>query len=158
MNKLHGFFQEKKRDNGETFFTLTDEAPRWLLEAVRDAHQGTIPNDWIWAECAAACEAIDSWGPKFEDDIVNYADSRVDVYTKELYQWAADFCLTTTWANAEEEATEIGFAVGETIGEFLGRIAEPGTPLKMEFIIRSVQYCAIRYIADVMVNAAKENS
>ena len=48
------------RADGETFTTLADDAPAWLQEAVREAHQGDLPNDWVYAECRAAAEAFDA--------------------------------------------------------------------------------------------------
>lgn len=138
MTSIASYFDNTKtRDSGERFVTLNDDAPDWLQSAVRDA-QGTFPNDWIYAECLAAVEAFDS-GDFDEDYIHEHADGRVDVYTRELYQWAADMCLTDTWANAEEEAKELG-----------------GAEASIEQRLTSIQYCAIRYIAEVMLNACKD--
>jgi hypothetical protein len=138
MTSIASYFDDTKtRDNGEYFVHLKDDAPEWLSDAVRDAHQGTLPNDWIYAECLAAVEAFD-FGDFDEDYIHEHADGRVDVYTRELYQWAADMCLTDTWANAEAEAAEMGL-VEET-----------------EKRLAVIQYCAIRYIAEAMLNACKD--
>lgn len=123
---------------GEPFTTLKDDAPPWLKEAVREAHQGDLPLDWIYAECAAAAEAIDAGDLDLadaDDDVHAHADSRVDVYTKQLYQWAADHCLTDTWASAEQEARDMGL------------------PEETEQRIRAIQYAAVRHVADVMKQA-----
>lgn len=140
---IASYFKSGTRDNGERFVTLTDERPEWLQDAVRDAHRGTMPNDWIYDECRAAVEAFEDQTIEDEDDVHEYVDGRVDVYTKALYQWAADFCLTDTWSEAEVEAAEFG-EIPET-----------------ERLIAQIQYCVIRYIAEVMRNAcvdAAENT
>jgi hypothetical protein len=137
-------FVSSKRDNGDTFVTLSPDRPGWLQDAVYAAHLDTLPNDWIYEECRAAVEAFDSGELDAEGDGVHdFADSRVDVYTKILYQWAADFCLTDTWAEAESEASDCGM------------------PDETEKRIAVIQYMAIRRIAETMREAcegAKEES
>lgn len=127
-------FVTKTRADGSIHVHLADDAPEWLLAAVRDAHQGTLPNDWIYAECEAAYTSE-------YDDMAEHADSRIDIYTKDLYQWAADMCLTDTFAQAEAEAEYMASA--------------PGTAVQQ---LQSIQYCAIRYIAEVIHNARKEHA
>lgn len=135
-------FVTKTRESGKShaYVTLTDDAPEWLKNAVSEAHQGTLPNDWICAECFAAVEAVDSGALDVEDedddDVHSYADSQVDVYTQELFQWAADFCLTDTFAAAKQEAHDMGMRDGD-----------------LEKQIAVVQYAAIRHIADTMKQA-----
>lgn len=139
MTEFAKHFERKTRDSGEPFVTLKDDAPEWLQDAVQDAHQGTLPNDWIYAECLAAVEAFDNEELGEDGDGVHeHADGRVDTYTRDLYQWAADMCLTDTWASAESEAEDMG-----PTGTTLNRIA-------------SIQYCAIRHIAEIMRNVCLE--
>ena len=129
-------FVTRSRDGGTTFFyTLADDAPEWLKVAVREAHQGTLPNDWVYEACRDAAEAVDSVVLDVEDDddddVHSYADGQVDVYTKDLFQWAADFCLTDTWANAHQEARDMGMRDGD-----------------LDRQVACVQYAALRHIAD----------
>src|SRR5215472_11134227 len=98
-------FQRQNADHGTERVVLAEGRPEWLYDAVRDAHQGTLPNDWIYEECRAAVKAFDDEVLTDDDDSDHeYADGRVDTYTKDLFQWAANFCLTDTWAEAEQEA------------------------------------------------------
>ena len=140
---LASHFVTKKRGRGPkapTFVTLRDNAPDWLRAAVYAAHCEDLPNDWIYSECLAACEAIDAGdlgaGAYPEDTIHGYADSRVDIYTRDLYQWAADFCLSGTYAQARENADSRGNS-----GE-------------VEDSIKFYQYLAIENIARIMLDAA----
>ena len=131
-------FTTGTRESGKTYTKLTDDAPAWLKEAVQEAHHGTLPNDWVYAECRAAVEAVDSGALDVEDedddDVHNHADAQVDVYTQELFQWAADFCLTDTFSAAEEEAENMGYGKDDDVSKRLA----------------AIQYAALRHIADTM--------
>jgi hypothetical protein len=65
----------------------------------------------------------------------------VDVYTGERFAWAAEFCQTRTWAEAEAQAKECGAPL-EQVQSLLGVI----------------QYHAIEFIAHVMLNAIKNEN
>ncbi|HYX21402.1 MAG TPA: hypothetical protein VFA98_11215 [Thermoanaerobaculia bacterium] len=145
--KYAGFFERKVRGNGEgageTFVTLKDDAPGWLRDAVYEAHRGALPNDWIYAQCLGACEAIDDGvftpGPDIEDDLEGfdgYVDSSVDVYTKDRFQWATDMCHTDLFAEAEERATELCTDA-----------------MPMVDRLGAVQFAAIEIIAQAMLDA-----
>jgi hypothetical protein len=122
-------------DDGEPYTTLAETRPDWLLGTVREAHQGTLPSGWIYEECRAAVEAFDAGDLDDSDSVHEHADGRVDVYTRALYQWAADFCTTETFAAAEQEARDMGL------------------PEETEKRIACIQYAAIRHIADTMREA-----
>jgi hypothetical protein len=132
------YFKTGRREGGEAFSTLVDDRPDWLQEAVREAHQGTLPHDWIYAECRAAVESFVAGDLDDEDSVHEFAEGRVDVYTKNLYQWAADFCLTETFGFAEQEARDMGL------------------PEETERRLACIQYAALRHIADVMFRACTE--
>lgn len=138
--KIGSYFATETRADGTRYTCLTYAAPDWLMQAVRDAHQGDFPNDWIYEECRAAADAIDEGSIRTCDDIHQHADCRVDVYTKNLYQWAAEFCNSDTFAAAEESADDIG----QTSGSTVDRLA-------------TVQYCAIEHIAHVILDAYESN-
>jgi len=135
--KLSKFFTTGTRDNGETFTTLTDDRPEWLQDAIREAHVSDLPNDWIYAECSAACDAIDDESLTDEDSIHEYADGRVDIYTKDLARWYADMCLSDTFASAESDAEDIG----------------PSDDMSIDAQLRRLQYFACARIARTMLDA-----
>lgn len=134
MKPLASFFMKIKARPEAV--TLKKSAPSWLSDAIQEAHQGDFPGDWIYSECLAACEAIDS-GDLTEDSIHEHADSRVDVYTKDLAKWYAEFCLssTSTFSAAEERADELG-----TEGSINDRLMR-------------IQYCAAAFIAETILGA-----
>lgn len=118
--------------------TLSDDRPDWLYDAVQEAHAGSFPNDWVYSVCKSVCEAIDDGCLTDEDSVHEYADSEVDIYTKDLYQWAADMCLTDVYANAESEASDMGL------------------PEETEKRIGVLQYCAIASIARTILSAHED--
>jgi hypothetical protein len=144
--KLASYFVTKKRGRGPkavSFVTLrVADSP--MREAVYSAHNGDLPNDWIYAQCLAACEAIDAGDIPLADaegtaDAVHaYADRSVDIYTQDLYQWAAGMCQSATFANAETEVEECG-----------------GLPLATEDRFKMLQYCAIKAIVWNMLAFAR---
>jgi hypothetical protein len=143
MVKLGSFFVTGKRNDGTPFVSLKDERPEWLHDAVHAAHGSDMPNDWIYRECEAACDAIDEGrfnGRYWQDNVSEHADGRVDVYTRKLYQWAADFCLSDTFAEAQSRADEFGSP----------------SDASQEKRIAIIQYCAIERIANVMIEAWRE--
>lgn len=144
--KLASHFVTKKRGRGPkaaSFVTLrvTDSPMR---EAVYSAHNGDMPNDWIYVQCLAACEAIDAGDIPLADaegtaDAVHeYADRSVDIYTRDIYQWAADMCQSATFANAETEAEDRG-----------------DLPLATEDRFKLLQCCAIEAIVWNMLAFAR---
>lgn len=140
--KLATFFKKlarKPEGCASRAVTLKANRPDWLHDAIRTAHASDLPNDWIYEECQAACDAIDEGSLTDEDSIHEYADGRVDVYTKARYDWAAQFCLSTTYADAESEDNDCG-GEGSDVAERLGRL----------------QYFAIARIARTILEAHDE--
>jgi len=134
---------QHKDEEDATFVRVKDGAPAWVLDAVREAHQGMLPNDWVFEECRAAAEAIDECdeGALDGDWITEHADARVEVYTKQLFQWATDFCLTEIFAEAEERANDLGDA---------------GEKIEISKRLSMIQFYAIDRIAQTMLDAYKD--
>jgi len=147
------WFETAKRREGQhkdesdaTFVRVKADAPAWVIEAVRKAHQGVLPSDRVFAECEAAACAIDDCDEDAlsGDDgewITEHADGRVDVYTKVLFQWATDFCLTEIFGEAEERGADLFDARDVSIAKRLGVI----------------QFCAVEMIVRTMLDAFNEN-
>lgn len=132
--KLADAFERETRDNGDRFVTLKDDAPDWLREAVYDAHKGSLPDDWVFETCYHACLAIDD-GMLTEEETHGFCEGEVDIYTRPLFQWAADCCLSPLWSEAEERAEELGEG-GAIVGQ-----------------LQRIQYCAIEQIASIILAA-----
>lgn len=100
-------FEQRTRDDGNTFYTLSDTAPEWMQEALREAHSdGRLPDDWIYERCFSMLESIqglDCADP--EEQACEIADVYTDVYTSVLAAWLAS---NTRNVEACDEAVEEG--------------------------------------------------
>jgi len=85
------FFERKHRDNGEAFYCLTDNAPDWLTDAVREAHDDEFPNDWRYNICHSIISDLDdATAPTDDDDMHESADTLVDIYNSDRLTWLHD--------------------------------------------------------------------
>lgn len=138
MIALLSYFMSITRDSGETAWCLTEDRPEWLQDAIREVHGSDLPNDWIYSACRDACSAIDDGALTDDDSIHEWADSQVDVYTRDLYRWAGDMCTTDLFSDAESEASDFG---------------TPGNDNDPTKRIGVVQYCAYSTIARTLMTA-----
>ena len=124
---------EKDGSEGEAFVTLKDGHPKWLQGAIREAHRGVLPDDWIYGECAAVCEAVDAGdlavpGESGDldsnglDALDSFVDGRVDPYTKDIFAWAHRMCLTDLFAEAEEMAEDAALEEDASVAKRLSAI------------------------------------
>jgi uncharacterized protein YhjY with autotransporter beta-barrel domain len=79
------YFVRRSRNNGEAFYSLSDDRPEWLHDAVREAHDDETPNDWRYDACYVIACMIDDG----EEEPYAIADSLTDAYTSDLLSWAA---------------------------------------------------------------------
>jgi hypothetical protein len=84
---LSDYFERRTRDNGESFYTLADGTLDWLHDAVREAHDGELPNDWRYEICAHIVSSLED-DP--DADAAELADSLVDVYNVDRVRWLAE--------------------------------------------------------------------
>lgn len=108
-------FEYAIRTDGSEYWRLTDDAPDWLHDAVYEAHDGELPNDWRYAQCYGIVEYLDQSDNPATDGDFEYADTAVEPYTYELLQWyAADLDRISY---ADENTLEFG--PGEGLGHTL---------------------------------------
>ena len=93
---LSTYFTTDHRTDGTAFVRLTDDAPEWLTDAVRDAHDGESPDDWRYETLAAIAARIDEYEQYGSDSMgsldvaaFDIADGLTDVYTHNLLLWVA---------------------------------------------------------------------
>ena len=93
MQQAYDAFDYKKRDNGETFTCLKDNAPQWLRDGIQDIHGGDIfPNDWRYSKINRVFEAFCQYDDvdKWVDYIGEIADSLVDIYNHDCLAWVTN--------------------------------------------------------------------
>ena len=94
---LRAAFTQDKRQDGSTFWCLTERARQSvddLTEWLRDLHDDELPNDWRYETIVDICEALMD-----QDDLSNadpgelsvgIADNITDIYNADLLQWYAN--------------------------------------------------------------------
>lgn len=86
-------FETVKRGDDE-IITLKDDCSEELRESVREAHDGRLPNDWIYATYANLMQKLTDYEIETIDDVEEYraeiVDGEVDFSNYSLYQWLAD--------------------------------------------------------------------
>lgn len=92
---------KKTRDTGETFYTITDNAPSWIQDVCREAHGDFMPDDTRYEFIVEALDAIiDNDGET--DDIQLEADT----YTRDLIAWLATSLKRVSYV--DEAVSEFG--------------------------------------------------
>lgn len=85
-------FELHKRNAGDEFYALVDDAPDWAKEVVYAAHEygDMLPNDWTYritqAVATEMAEHVEYGG---SPDEMSGAGNLIPVYTTELLDWAA---------------------------------------------------------------------
>lgn len=86
-----GSYFTRIRRGEETITTFTDDRPDWLYDAVYEAHGSMLPDDWKFACCELAVDAIADAGEDADlDDLAHeFADGQADVYNADRLKWLA---------------------------------------------------------------------
>lgn len=86
-----------KRNSDQEEITITvfaDNASKELRNSVYQAHQESLPSDWIFGTYADILQKLEDYTISDIDDVYEYrgeiVDSLVDVYTADLTKWLAD--------------------------------------------------------------------
>jgi hypothetical protein len=91
--QVYEMFETRTRGDGSSFDTLKEAGPAhtpdWVIDAIREAHDDELPNDWRYSAVRAAFEAIAD-GTTI-DDAGEWADGMVDVYNSDRLRWVADY-------------------------------------------------------------------
>ena len=112
--EMYQAFQSDKRDNGETFYKLEADCPKWMTDLCRKAHDDMMPDDFKYEAIMSAVEHIakaDGDEDDMRDQISEWADSMVDIYNADLTRWVASH-LERAWY-VEEAQREFGPATDQ---------------------------------------------
>lgn len=128
---MREFFTRNDRD----VTRLTDDAPDWLYDAVKEAHDEELPNEWRFRHCHAIAVAIDEG----DSDAFEIAGNLVDIYTPMLIEWLGgnvfrpSYCdqAQREWAISNQDVIEL---------------------------IRSGQEYCLMQMAQILLDAQKENA
>lgn len=90
------YFETITRNNGDvvTVYKDIENTPQALRDAVYNAHNGSLPQDWNYTTFVTLLEKVADYDCKTIDDVDIYrceiVDGTVDVYTYQLTQWLHD--------------------------------------------------------------------
>jgi hypothetical protein len=114
-NKYSAMFETRKRDNGNSFVVLKDDASEELRESVREAHGEKLPDDWVYGTYADLMERVTEFEidsvEQLEDARNEIVDNYVDIYTADLLKWLSDDINNVSYLTEvlEEDGAKDGF-------------------------------------------------
>jgi hypothetical protein len=90
-------FESRTRADGSTSWTTRDDAPEWVSDIVRDAHDGAFPCDWRYDKIADLAHDVGQAADPDDIDAMEWADRAADVYNADMIRWlsiagAVDAC------------------------------------------------------------------
>lgn len=139
---LYDAFEAKERDQPneygtKTFYSLKRGSPQWMTDAIREAHSGIFPNDWIYHSCKNIAGSMSDTDPSDWDDRVSeWADGEVDVYNADRTRWLASHL---------DFGSEVDDAVEELGHSDQGIFGDIGIG----------QYCVLQRIAYALIQAVR---
>ena len=77
------FFFTKKRDDGEEFWLVKDDAPEELKELIHEAHEDMFPDDYKYEFILEALSTLSEY--EDPDDAIEGIEA--DIYTSDLTDW-----------------------------------------------------------------------
>lgn len=88
-------FVMRTRAAGAEYFALREGSPQWMTDAIREAHDDELPNDWRYAKCSELADHISECAADgmTVDEIreeTNVSAMEPDVYTSDLLSWYAN--------------------------------------------------------------------
>lgn len=122
---LANAFERKTRDNGESFYTLGDDRPEWMQDAMFAACDNgeILPNDWTYRFAARMAdhiaESLEYESDRYRSDIIaEGADSLVPYCNTERAAWLASHVSRVAYV--DEAAEEYGIAPDDGVMEMIG--------------------------------------
>jgi len=123
-------------------YSFCDNIPQWVQDAVYEAHNGSLPNDWVFGICKAAFDYAES-EINFVDDLYDlayeFADYNVDIYNKSIAQWYADNCNCNFIIEAEDELDDLKLQ-SKSVVETLKQL--------QVLAIKNIAYIVFKFIFD----------
>lgn len=135
---MSGYFQRKTRDNGTAYVAFAEDRPEWVYDAVMEAHDGEMPDDWRFDICDSLFGEIDE--DTDEDSLSEIVDGLVDVYNSDLVNWLAGHLDRASYV--DEAAEEFGVGDSPDVHNMIGM----------------GQYVCIDQMAHIIFTAIKENA
>lgn len=130
------FYKAFTRENPREVWALVESAPKWMYDAMVDAHfDGRLPDDWIYEHARLIIGELSERESPDGDDVHEICDSLVDIYTSALASWLGDNARNVELCDEAQRE---------------GLLAADAT---MEQRIQAAQYMALTHIAGALLSA-----
>jgi len=93
---LSAAFEGATRDDGVNYRRLKDGSPEWMRDAILAAHGDMFADDWRYAFCEEAADAL------MDADDPDDAEIEADIYTHDLTGWLHSLAGRAGYCFAEE--------------------------------------------------------
>ena len=90
---LRSAFEEKRREDGTTFWACVDEVGDDLQDFIRGLQDGESPNDWRYKTIVQVLDAVvecSEYSDNWESAAREIAEQLTSAYTSELASWLAE--------------------------------------------------------------------
>ena len=103
---LRSAFEEKRRDDGSSFWACTDQVGDDLQDFIRGLHDDELPNNWRYATIVQILDAIverSSYVDEWADEAGDIADQLTSFWTCVLAAWVAENSSRASYCDEEVE-------------------------------------------------------
>lgn len=106
------YFEQAKRDNGDSYWRIMRGAPEWIQDMAREAHGDMLPDDYRYEYIVDALDMLSDYEGTEPSEA---AQIESDIYTSDLAQWLASHSDRCWYC--DEAVTEYGLAQSTPIVE-----------------------------------------
>lgn len=139
MADFYGHFVSVVRNDGTKFYHLRSDTPRQYMEIVHAAHDGMLPDDYVYETLYFLAGKFDDVLPDdWDDQAPDLCDSLVDVYNTDLLRWLASHLYRAQFV--DEAVQDYGFDPGD---------------FSLFKLLALGQYSEIRQIADYLISGIR---
>lgn len=94
ISQLLSSFERSSREDGSTFWKLSSSSPEWMTDAIREAHDGELPNDSRYELIRDCLQALSDDGVESQEEALEASHelslNLMPTYTGELLQWFSE--------------------------------------------------------------------
>jgi hypothetical protein len=103
---------KNRSDNGERYICVKDDAPDWVTELCREAHDDMFPDDFVFETVAEALDAIID-----QDGEADSVELEADCYNSDLLAWLGSHSSRVNYT--DQAAEEFGTASEGIINQIM---------------------------------------
>lgn len=94
LSRLLSSLERSSRDDGSKYWSLSSSSPDWVIDAIREAHDGELPNDSRYELIRDCLQALSDDGVESLEEALDasldLSRDLVPTHTSELLRWFSD--------------------------------------------------------------------